>query len=164
MAFIETERLILRTWMLSDAADLLAIRSDPEVARYLSGPIPTLESTRAWIERQMEQQEREGFSLWPVIRKDNGQLIGRAGLHRLPAGYVEAGWIFARSAWGHGFATEASRASIDYGLSVIHLPQVYALVDPRNSGSVAVANRLGMRFDRVVREYKRDLLRYVTPA
>lgn len=161
MAFIETERLILRTWMPSDAQALHAIRCDPEVSRYLSGPTPTLEEVAQWIQRQMDEQEREGFSLWPVIRKEDGRLIGRAGLHRLPEGYVEAGWVFARDAWGAGYATEAARASVDYGFNAVRLPHIYALINPANSASIAVAYRLGMRFDRVVRAYKRDLLRYV---
>lgn len=162
MAFIETERLILRTWMPSDAPALHALRTDPDVGRYLGGPSnPTPDNTTQWIARQMDEQEREGFSLWPVIRKEDGKLIGRAGLHRLPEGYVEAGWVFAREAWGHGYATEAARASIDYGFNVVHLSRIYALINPANSASIAVAYRLGMRFDRVVRAYKRDLLRYV---
>lgn len=162
MAFIETERLILRTWMQSDAPALHAIRTDPDVGRFLAGPLNRpLDDTVQWIARQMDEQEREGFSLWPVIRKEDGKLIGRAGLHRLPEGYVEAGWVFAREAWGHGYAREAARASIDYGFNVIHLPHIYALINPANSASIAVAYRIGMRFDRVVRAYKRDLLRYV---
>ena len=162
MAFIETERLILRTWMPDDAERLLELNSDPEVARFLGGTAAfTIERMRAWIERQMEEQEREGFSLWPVIRKEDGRLIGRAGLHRLPEGYVEVGWVFERSVWGMGYASEAARASIAYGLDVAHLDHVYALINPFNAASIAVAYRVGMRFDRVVRAYKRDLLRYV---
>ncbi|HET9031036.1 MAG TPA: GNAT family N-acetyltransferase [Candidatus Aquilonibacter sp.] len=161
MAFIETDRLLLRTWMPSDASRLHEIMSDPDVTRFLPDAPRTLQWAREWIERQMDEQEREGFSLWPVIRKADGRLIGRGGLHRLPDGLVEAGWIFERAAWGHGFATEAARAAIDYGLHVAHLSRVYALVAPGNAASIGVAYRVGMRFDRVVRAYKRDLLRYV---
>lgn len=162
MAFIETERLILRTWMPNDAPALLEVSSDPEVTRFLPmTSAPTLESMKAWIERQMDEQEREGFSVWPVIRKDDGRLIGRCGLHRLPEGYVEIAWIFERDAWGHGYATEAARAAIGYARDSLRLPALYALINPGNSASIAVAYRLGMRFDRVIRAYKRDLLRYV---
>ncbi len=162
MAFIETERLILRTWMPSDAPALLALSSDPEVTRFLPmSSAPSLEGISAWIERQMDEQEREGFSVWPVIRKDDGRLIGRCGLHRLPEGYVEIAWVFERAAWGHGYATEAARAAVSYARDTLHLPELYALISPMNAGSIAVAYRLGMRFDRVVRAYKRDLLRYV---
>lgn len=162
MAFIETERLILRTWMPGDAARLLELSLDPDVTRFLpTASAPTLEAMSAWIERQMEEQDREGFSVWPVIRKEDGRLIGRCGLHRLAEGYVEVAWIFERAAWGHGYATEAAAAACRYAREVVRLAHVYALIDPRNAASIAVAYRLGMRFDRLVRAYKRDLLRYV---
>ncbi len=162
MAFIETERLILRTWMPSDAAAVLEIFSDPEATRLL--PLsrqPTVESVRAWIDRQMEEQESEGFSLWPVIRKQDSRLIGWCGLHRVPDGYTEIVWVLQRAAWGRGYASEAARAVARYARDTLRLRNVYALIDPANHASVAVAYGLGMRFDRVVRAYKRDLLRYV---
>jgi ribosomal-protein-alanine N-acetyltransferase len=165
VAHIETERLILRTWMPGDSAALFAINTDPEINRYL--PIvhqPTLESTMRWIDWAIEEQEREGFSLWPVIRKDTGALIGRCGLHRMENGDVEVAWVLARDQWGHGYATEAARASIDYGLRVMKMKKLVALIFPLNSASVAVANRCGMEFDRVVRAYKRELLKYVTAS
>lgn len=161
MAFIETERLILRTWMPSDAPRVLEISSDPEVARYLPmTSAPTLASVSEWIERQMDEQEREHFSVWPVVRKEDGRLIGRCGLHRLPEGYVEVAWIFERAAWGQGYATEAARAVCSYAREALRIHPLFALIDPRNPASIAVAYRIGMRFDRVVRAYKRDLLRY----
>jgi ribosomal-protein-alanine N-acetyltransferase len=161
LAHIETERLILRTWMPNDASALLVISQDPEVNRYL--PIthaPTIESTRAWVERTSEEQELEGFSIWPVIRKDSGALVGRCGLHRMENGDVEVAWVFARDQWGAGFATEAARAAIDYALRVMKMSELIALIAPLNSASVAVAHRCGMQFDRVVRAYKREMLRY----
>ena len=137
--------------------------SDPEVNRYIPiAHVPTLESTNRWIELAIEEEELESFSVWPVIRKDSSLLIGRCGLHRMENGDVEVAWIFARDQWGSGYATEAARAAIDYGLRVMKMERLIALVAPLNSSSVAVAHRCGMRFDCVVRAYKRELLRYTT--
>src|SRR5215469_2808465 len=100
MAFIETERLILRTWMHSDAQALFEISRDPEVNRFM--PLaydPTIDSISMWVDRSIEEQEREGFSVWPVVRKDSGALIGRCGLHRMEDGVVEIAWVFARDQW-----------------------------------------------------------------
>lgn len=161
MSFIETERLILRTWMPGDDERLLEILSDARIAHYLPMPAkPTIETIRTALERQMEEQDREGFSIWPVVRKEDGRLIGRCGLHRLPEGYVEIAWMFEPAAWGHGYASEAARAAIDYARRALNVRDLYALIDPGNGRSIALANRLGMRFDRVVRAYKRELLRY----
>lgn len=148
--------------MHSDAAALFGIHQDPEVNRYLSiTHALTLARVEAWIDRVSEEQEREGFSSWPVVLKETGKLIGRCGLERMEDGQVAVAWIFAKDAWGHGYASEAGRATLDFGLNVIKLKRIIALVHPLNAASVAVTHRLGMRFDRVVRAYKRDLLRYL---
>ena len=75
-------------------------------------------------------------------------------------GRIEVAWIFERAVWGEGYATEAARAVLDYARDVAHLRGLVALIDPRNRASVSVAHRLGLAFDRVVRAYKRDMLRY----
>lgn len=160
MSYIETERMILRTWMPGDAQAWFDITRKPEVTQFLGHPMPSMEYIRGWIERQMEEQDREGFSCWPVVRKSDSALIGRCGPHCMPEGYVEIAWVFDSAVWGQGYASEAGNAVVDYCFGPLDMHEVYALVDPRNAVSIAVAYRLGMRFDRVVRAYKRDLLRY----
>lgn len=164
MSYIETERLILRTWMPGDAPALHAIAQKPEVTRFLLHQSPTMERIQKWIAHETELQDKDGFSCWPVIRKSDTALIGRCGPRRMPAGYVEIAWIFDSAVWGQGYAREAASAVIDYCFATAHLPAVYALINPDNTASIALAYRLGMQFDRVVREYRRDLLRYVRHA
>ena len=160
MSFIETERLILRTWMDSDVAALERLYADEEVSRYLPGGKKTTAQAREWIDRAIEEQDRENFSLWPVVRKDDHRVIGLCGLHRHDDGHVEIGWAFERGAWGQGFGTEAARAVLAYAHSVLKLKDVSAIVDPRNRASVALVNRLGLRFERVLRIGGREVLRY----
>ncbi len=162
MSYIETQRLILRTWMPGDAPAWHAISQKLEVTRFLLAQSPSLESVRDWIDRQIAEQDREGFSCWPVLRKDDGQLIGRCGLHRMTDGDIEIAWVFDSDVWGLGFARESAEAVLEFSFTTLCLAQVYALIDPRNRPSIALANALGMQFDRVVRAYRRDLLRYVS--
>ncbi len=154
---------MLRTWMPGDAPRWLEIMSDPDVRAFSpAGAPPTPDAMRAAVERMMEEEEREGFSVWPVIRKEDGRLIGRCGLHRLPDGSVEIVWSLEREAWGNGYATEAAAAVLAYARGTLGLERVAALIDPRNARSIALAHRLRLRFDRLVRAYRRDLLRYVS--
>lgn len=165
MSVIETDRLIVRTFAPDDVTAWLAIVTQPEVRQYLPlATAPTLELVRAGVERQVDEQQREGFSSWAILRKSDDALIGRCGLHRLPEGYVEIAWIFDPAVWGQGYATEAATAGLNYGFTTVGLSKIYALIDPRNAGSMAVAYRVGMQFDRLVRAYRRDLLRYVRHA
>jgi RimJ/RimL family protein N-acetyltransferase len=71
-------------------------------------------------------------------------LAGTAGLRPLEESGLEIFYSLAPGAWGHGYATEAARAVMEYGLGPLALPEVLAEVDEGNAASVAVVKRLGM--------------------
>jgi RimJ/RimL family protein N-acetyltransferase len=98
-----------------------------------------------------------------VVLKEENRVIGECGITHIPdyPGDVEIAWIFNRAYHGRGYATEAARAVLDYAFASAALQSVYALIDRFNAPSIGVANRLGMEFDRIVRAYRRDLMRYV---
>jgi RimJ/RimL family protein N-acetyltransferase len=56
---------------------------------------------------------------------------------------TEAGWLLRRDAWGHGYATEAARACVDWGFATLPVPYVTAMIQPENTRSIQVAQRLG---------------------
>ena len=145
---IETERLLLRQWRPADVEPFAALNADPEVARYLRGPM-TREDSDELIVRIRAHWDEHGFGLYAVEVKSSGTFAGFAGLaipsflpDVLPA--VEVGWRLAREHWGNGYATEGARASLAHGFGELGLEQILALIDPRNGASVRVAERLGM--------------------
>lgn len=163
MSFIETERLFLRTWMVpGDVEDAYRIYGDPEVMRYVPRQPKTLEEMPAFLEALNAISEREaGLGLWPVVEKASRSVIGVCGLVHIPqTTEIEIGWHLRRDVWGRGFASEMAEAVLAYGFTQLGIARIYALIEPMNAGSIAVANRLHMRFDRVYRAYHRDMLRY----
>jgi RimJ/RimL family protein N-acetyltransferase len=88
--------------------------------------------------------ELRGYGLWVVERA--GELIGRIGLLN-PEGWpgLEVGWLLGRHAWGHGYATEAARASVEYAWRELGAQELISLIAPDNTPSQRVAQRLGMR-------------------
>ena len=145
---IETERLLLRAWQPSDDAPFAALNADPEVTRYLSGPMRRDESDEL-LARIRAHWREHGFGLYPVEVKDSGEFAGFVGLaipsflpEVLPA--VEIGWRLAREHWGQGYATEGAQASLTHGFDELGLRQIVSIIDPRNAASVRVAERLGM--------------------
>jgi RimJ/RimL family protein N-acetyltransferase len=145
---LRTPRLLLRTFRRDDLPQYAALNADPEVARYLGGPLSREDSDdiAAWAQ---ECYEREGLGLLAVERREDGAFLGMCGLHHQQSypDDVEVAWRLAREHWGRGYATEAATGWLDHGFGALGLPQVISITDPPNRRSLAVMRRLGMVFD-----------------
>ncbi|HEY6332208.1 MAG TPA: GNAT family N-acetyltransferase [Blastocatellia bacterium] len=73
----------------------------------------------------------------------------------------ELGWALARSAWGHGYATEAGRRALDYAFTEMGRDRVISLIHPDNAASIRLAERLGERLEGRTRLFGQDALVYV---
>ncbi|MEV5340004.1 GNAT family N-acetyltransferase [Streptomyces sp. NPDC052676] len=150
MTELRTERLLLRPWRDSDLAPWAALNTDPEVRRYLPG-VPGRERTDAAVARFQADLDARGWGFWAVEVRGTGEFIGFTGLDPVEEGQpftgVEAGWRLARSAWGHGYATEAARAALAFGFAELGLPEILAVTAHDNLRSRAVMRRLGMTYD-----------------
>ncbi len=100
-----------------------------------------------------EGWKEKGFGLFAVERLEDGKLIGFAGLSEpaflpeiMPA--IEIGWRFARHSWGKGYATEAARAALDFGLFTLRIPEIVSIYQVENRASGRIMAKLGMHFDR----------------
>lgn len=145
---LETTRLKLR-WMDEDDAEAhFAVRSDPEVARYLSrGPwtelaqaVESIEQTRA------NYASGTGLRLGIVLR-ETGQLIGDASLYAFvdASRRCDIGYTLGQAHWGRGYAAEALEALLGYGFDALDLNRVEADIDPANAASSRVLEKLGFR-------------------
>src|SRR5260370_16283102 len=127
MAEISTERRSMRGWRESDLAPWAAMTADPEVRHYL-GSLLTFEQASAWVLNFQDDLDRYGFGFWAVEVRASGEFIGFTGLgtvdDQMPFTGVEAGWRLARPAWGHGYATEAALAALEYCFGFVGLPEI----------------------------------------
>ena len=103
---------------------------------------------RAQAEERLQANEQEweqrGHGMLAVLDRDSGRFLGRVGLKYWPQFQeTEAGWLLRRDAWGHGYATEASRACLDWGFATLPVPYITAMIASENMRSVRVAQRLG---------------------
>jgi RimJ/RimL family protein N-acetyltransferase len=148
---IGTERLILRGWRESDLRPWAAMNADPEVRRYL-GPLLTPGQAEAWMLNFQDDLDRRGFGFWALEVRASGEFVGFTGLgildDEMPVdGSVEVAWRLARTAWGHGYATEAALAVMEYGFGPLELPEIVAITMAENVRSRAVMERIGMSRD-----------------
>ena len=117
----ETERLRLRQWREADYAPFAALNADAQVMRYFPAPLTRVESD-AMADHCRSLIAAKGWGVWVAERKADGDFLGFVGLHEptaaLPfAPCVEIAWRLARHAWGSGYATEAARGALAWGLS-----------------------------------------------
>lgn len=145
---LRTKRLILRAFTAADRHPFAAMNADPEVMTYMSRSLDRAASD-LFMARIQERWDTDGFGLWAIERQDDGAFLGFAGLSRpsfdapfMPA--VEVGWRLARTAWGHGYATEAGAAALDHGFEVLGLAEIVSFTAVGNERSRRVMERLGM--------------------
>lgn len=144
----QTRRLTHRAFTLEDAEAFYALNSDPEVMR-LTGepPLPSLEAARNAIVSYPDF-DNVGYGRWACILKETDTVIGFCGLKYLAdLDAVDVGYRFLTPYWGRGLATEACRASLDFGFSTLGLEQIIGLVFTKNTASIRVLEKMGMRLD-----------------
>lgn len=141
---IETDRLLLRPLTVADLDNIDAINAMPDVVRTMGSVArPT---ALARLERGEQDWRDRGYGLMAVIERATGRFLGRSGLKYWPQfGETEVGWVLRSDVRGHGFATEAGRACIEWGFGSLGLPYITAMIRPDNDRSIRVAERLGMR-------------------
>jgi ribosomal-protein-alanine N-acetyltransferase len=178
---LSTERLVLRPVTGDDHPVLLAHWTEPDVRRYLfdGAPLSSAEVAET-IEESIGDFAAHGYGVWLIelgsgtgSRRSPGPsrglspgpgLVGTAGLRPLEESGLEIFYSLAPGAWGHGYATEAARAVVEFALGSLGLPEVLAEVDEGNAASVAVVKRLGMTPYTVVPGVLGPMTRYRTPA
>ncbi|MGH2795701.1 MAG: GNAT family N-acetyltransferase [Actinomycetota bacterium] len=152
---VETKRLSLRRFRVSDLDELAAVFAEPRVWEFPYGRPFTRAETETFLDDQIRAWGELGFGSWAARLRSSGRLIGFVGLsvptflpEILPA--VEVGWRLAPDAWGHGYATEGATAALDQAFTTLALEQVCSVPQSDNPASIHVADRLGMRRVRAV--------------
>lgn len=153
---LETERLYLREMTAADYPPLCRILQDEEVMYAYEHAFDDTE-VQNWLNRQIERYRHDGFGLWAVIRKKDGEMIGQCGLTMQDCNgrqVPEIGYLFQKTYWHQGYATEAAVACKNYAFDVLKTDEVFSIIRDTNTASQNVARRNGMTVtDRLVKHY-----------
>ncbi|MGN6798631.1 MAG: GNAT family N-acetyltransferase [Gaiellaceae bacterium] len=142
---MRTERLVLRQWREADKEPFAALNADPVVMEHFPSTM-TREASDAFADSVTGRIAERGWGLWAV--EADGEFIGFVGLNEpdfMPG--VEIGWRLARDAWGHGYATEAALAVLEYARDELGLDEVISFTSTTNLRSQRVMERIGMTRD-----------------
>lgn len=145
---IRTERLVLRLHTPADVDDVFAYQSDPEVTRYQLYDPRTIEQVREKSATWGDANSLENNDDYLQLAIDlDGRVIGSIFfvLKRVEDEMAEIGWALHRDFQGKGYAYEAGAATLDFAFRTLELHRVTAELDPRNTPSITLCERLGMR-------------------
>ncbi|MDX3851155.1 GNAT family N-acetyltransferase [Streptomyces sp. AK02-01A] len=138
----------LRVPTEEDALAWHRVFDDPEVMEFHGGAAAEMSVYEELTARQRRHDAVHGFCLWTML-DDHGEVIGFTGAQPWPhesygpVGEIEIGWRLGRAYWGRGYATAAARATLER-VRAAGVGEVVAMVNSRNTRSLAVTRRLGM--------------------
>lgn len=145
---LHTQRLRLRPFAAGDVDVLHAHWTDPDVRRWLwDGTVIERDVVVGLVDESIASFASRNFGLWVIERDET--FAGFTGLRPMPdSAEVELYYALEPSHWGHGYATEASRAVLRHGFDVVGLDPIWIRTDGPNQASVEVMKRLGAEYVR----------------
>jgi RimJ/RimL family protein N-acetyltransferase len=153
---VETERLVLRPFELSDAPRVKLLAGDRDIAATtLNVPHPYEDGmAEKWIGSHQERFDKEEEVVFAITLKAGGELIGAIGLIlKRDHEKAELGYWIGKPYWGRGYCTEAARAVLRYAFTDLRLNRVHAYQFRHNPASGRVMQKLGMRHEGRLRQH-----------
>lgn len=146
---LHTDRLTLRPHRIEDFPQCRALWADPDVVRHIGGKPQDAQAVWFRLLRYAGMWSLLGYGMWVVEDRTTGDFLGEAGLLSAARGIAElegvpeAGWVLMPSAWGKGIAPEAVGAVLRWADAHLDAPSIRCIIEPGNTASVRVAERLG---------------------
>src|SRR5580698_5337536 len=150
---IRTARLDLRELDPGDAEFILELLNEPGFIRFIGDKgVRTLADARDYIHHgPKDSYARNGFGLYAACLRD-GTPIGMCGLvKRDGLDDPDVGFAFLSRYWSKGYAVESAGAVLSYAVEVLHLERIVAITSPDNWSSIAVLEKIGFKFERMIR-------------
>ena len=149
--YIETERLLIRDFTQSDAADLHEILGDDETMEHCE-PSYDFEKTKEFLTSFCIGRK----AAVAAVHKETGKMVGYILFNEFDEGVYEMGWIYNRSFWQQGYAYESCKAVIDYAFGELKAHKIFAeAIDAVKS--VGLMKKLGMQLEGIQRSQTKDL-------
>ncbi len=163
--YLETPRLLVRSYTMDDLDGLLEVMSDPRVHQY------TKDKNHPWDRDRTEQYiqfflEKNFITLdcfhGAMIEKASNKIIGLTGLNPYMENEPEIEWKLPPAYWNKGYATEIGKAVIGEAFRTTNIMGIYGMTEPENGASRRVLQKIGMKY-LGIREFrdKKDAFYYI---
>jgi RimJ/RimL family protein N-acetyltransferase len=158
MSVIETERLLLRQLNWEDAAFILELVNETDFVRFIGDKgVRTLADARDYISQgPLDSYARHGFGLYMTATRE-GIPVGICGLvKREGLADPDIGYAFLKRHRARGYAAESAAAVLSYGKRELRLARIVAICQADNERSIAVLEKIGLKFERMIRLAQHD--------
>jgi RimJ/RimL family protein N-acetyltransferase len=147
--------LVLREFTFEDDGFILELLNEPGFLRYIGDKgVRTLSDAREYLQKgPMDSYRQNGFGLLAVCGQSAAATpVGMCGLvKREGLNDPDIGFAFLARHWGKGYAAESAAAVLEHGRRVLKLPRILAITSPDNADSIKVLERIGFKFERLMR-------------
>jgi RimJ/RimL family protein N-acetyltransferase len=142
-----SENLAFHEITEEDAGVMYALNCDPEVVQYTGDTsFISISAAENFLADRREENKKIGYGRWKILLRQTGECIGWCGLKfHADQNVTDVGYRLFRRHWGNGYATEAAKASIEYGFSILKLNRIVAHARKENIGSLRVLEKCGMK-------------------
>lgn len=142
-----SKRLGYRLIKEEDFHDFLKLDSDPEVRAFFPPGILDADKVKAAMQQNQDFFTQHGFGMFAVIALETGEFVGRCGFSEMPTGEIEVGYVFLKTCWGKGYASEALMAMLAWAKEhIVLVDEIVAYTPQGHVASQRVMQKAGMRF------------------
>jgi len=149
MIVLETERLFLREFKVSDGQHFYSLNLDKEVLKYTGDhSFNNVKEAEEFLSKY-HHYKKYGYGRWAVIRKQDDAFLGWCGLKCTPStNEVDIGFRFLKNHWNKGYATEAAEACLDIGFEKFKITCIVGRAMKKNKPSIKVLEKIGLVYDK----------------
>jgi len=166
---LKTKRLMLRPHRETDLDVEIEMGTDPEVMKFV-GDVETEDQIAHDMPKYIRRCAGGCIGIWSVIERSTEEKLGTAILlplpieeddtnwdlvfgDELPGCEIEIGFMLKRSAWGKGYATEATKRLLRFAFEETPIEELVATIDPENTASRRVLEKCGLAYEGMRRAY-----------
>ena len=145
-ALFSSERLNFREISIADASWFFELNQDQDVIKFTGDTsFMSIAETKAFLEEYVKCYNKYGMGRWAISLKSTNEILGWCGLKKHSNSEVDLGFRIFKKHWNNGYATEAAKASINYGFKMLNIKSIHANHNNENKASKKVLEKLGFQ-------------------